>query len=348
MLKTLTPHTITLIIAIVTSILCGVLYLGHSYTSGITVSYLRLLLSLLALITVLYALIRFLLQRYIYRRILPIYKIVRTREFKKKQKLDVEEFNKDILGELDGEVTKWADEQSKELETMKVLESYRKNYLGNISHELKTPLFSVQGYIHTLLEGVEDPQIRTKFLKRAADNTDRLIRIVDDLEMITKIESQQQHFESTKFNVKNLVEEVFEDLHFQAEDQKVELAFMASDLDNYIVHADREAIRQVLNNLIVNSIKYGNKRGKTQVGFFDMEKHILVEVSDNGNGIEQEHLSHLFDRFYRIDESRNRKIGGSGLGLSIVKHIIEGHDQKITVRSTVGKGTTFSFTLPKK
>jgi len=289
---------------------------------------------------------RFFIKRYISERLNPIYSLVRKRPGKTEDLQNVN-LNADVFGNLNGEVKEWMEDKNEEIQSIKNLEQYRKDYVGNISHELKTPLTSVQGYIHTLLEEVEDPAIRRKFLEKAALNTDRLIQIVDDLETITRIESGTDIIEFEDFDLKELLEDVLEDLAFSSKDRNITLELNDGSLSSYLAKGDKEAIRQVLNNLLINSIKYGIQNGVSTVKIYDIAENFLIEVIDNGSGIESKHLPHLFDRFYRIDKSRNRNIGGSGLGLSIVKHIIEAHNQTIHVKSQVGEGTSFSFTLAK-
>jgi two-component system phosphate regulon sensor histidine kinase PhoR len=239
------------------------------------------------------------------------------------------------------------DNKNQEIQSIKNLEQYRKDYVGNISHELKTPLTSVQGYIHTLLEDVESPTLRRRFLEKAANNTERLIQIVNDLETITKIESGNIIIEFQTFNLKQLLEEVIDDLTFMTSEKQLKIQFIDGNISSYLALGDKESIRQVLNNLVINSIKYGKDNGNTTIKLYDMVDDFLIEINDNGLGIDSKHLPHIFDRFYRIDKSRNRNIGGSGLGLSIVKHIIEAHGQAITVVSELDKGTRFTFSLSK-
>ena len=261
---------------------------------------------------------------------------------------DAPEFNstKTTLEDVKDTVTEWALSAEEEISSLKSLENYRKKFVGDISHELKTPIFSIQGYLHTLIDGgLYDENINKKYLLRAASNADRLQMIVDDLEMINKLEAESEALDITSFDLKELVLEVFSDLGIIARKKSVSLIFKPGADKAFMVEADREKIRQVLINLINNSIKYGRDGGVTKISFYDMDKVVLTEVSDNGVGIEEEHLKHVFDRFYRADKSRSRNIGGSGLGLAIVKHIIEAHKQKITVRSTPGLGSTFGFTL---
>ncbi|MEO1438596.1 MAG: ATP-binding protein, partial [Bacteroidota bacterium] len=234
----------------------------------------------------------------------------------------------------------------KEIEDLKKLEAYRRDFIGNISHELKTPLFNIQGYLDTLMEGgLEDPSINRMYLQRAATNVNRLSNIVEDLDMISQLEASELHLDITRFDIRALAYEIFDDFEMKADERDVKLAIKEGCDKPFFVLADRERIRQVLGNLISNSIKYGVEHGKTVVSFYQMDKNILIEVSDNGLGVEEKHLPRLFERFYRADKSRSREQGGTGLGLSIVKHLIEAHNQTINVRSSLGVGSTFGFTL---
>ena len=236
-----------------------------------------------------------------------------------------------------------------EINILKDQENYRREFLGNISHELKTPLFTIQGYILTLLEGaMKDKKVREKYIIRAAKGVDRLISIVKDLDLITQFESGIKTVDKSKFNIYELVDNVFELMEFEAEKNNISLQTEKDENNPNYVYADKERIIQVLTNLVVNSIKYGTENGFTKVVVENSDnENLLIKVIDNGEGIEEEHLPRLFERFYRIDKNRSRKKGGSGLGLSIVKHIIEAHNQQIFVKSEVGVGTEFSFTLSK-
>lgn len=297
--------------------------------------------------TLVYFAFRKILQIYLHRRIRLIYKMIRQSKSSRKEKKNQSETS-DSLVRVETEVQNWIEEQQKELESLKQIETYRRNFLGNISHELKTPIFSVQGYIHTLLDGgLSDQQVNIHFLKKAAKNVERLETIIEDLDIIAKLEDATLQLELQNFNIKSLVQEVMEEVEVQAEGKDIKVRLKPGAESGYMVEADREYIRTVLVNLIVNSIKYGKEGGLTTVGFYDADNYVLVEVADNGIGIKEKHLKHLFDRFYRVDKSRSRDRGGSGLGLSIVKHIIEVHDQTINVKSVPGIGTTFSFTLEK-
>ena len=348
MIKNITPKQVGLFSALVLGLISFiVLYLGKLSNVVIIDWYNAFLFGVLTFI-VSYLLIIYILRRFIYRKIKLIYKNIHEFKLTSKKGGKYIDLDKDILEEVEQEVAEWADSQQKEIESLKMLEEYRRNFLGNISHELKTPIFSVQGYIHTLLDGgLYDSDINENYLRRAANNADRLLTIVEDLESISRLESGELTLDIRKFNIKELVSEVFDDLEIQADERKVNLQIKEGTDRTFFVAADRENIRQVLVNLITNSIKYGKEGGNTKVGFYDMEKYILVEVADDGIGIGEDHLKHLFDRFYRVDKSRSRTQGGSGLGLSIVKHIIEAHNQTINVRSSVGFGSTFGFTLQK-
>jgi len=292
--------------------------------------------------------IRFILDMFIYRRIKLIYKIIRRSKISVPDRRAFQKNDNPVLDGVEKEVQQWAESQENEIETLKTLEAYRKRYIGNVSHELKTPIFSIQGYIYTLIDGgLFDEQVNMKYLERAASNVERLLTIVQDLEEISKLESEDLILDIQKFDIKALVKEIFNDLEVNARSRNISLTFKEGADNAYNVKADREGIRQVLTNLILNSIKYGVDNGNTKVSFYVMDKQILVEISDNGIGMEEKHLKHLFDRFYRVDKSRSRESGGSGLGLSIVKHILEAHNQSVNVRSTPGKGSTFGFTLDK-
>ncbi|MEJ2584401.1 MAG: ATP-binding protein [Robiginitalea sp.] len=250
---------------------------------------------------------------------------------------------------LTEEIEKFAKDKKIEIDTLKIREEYRKEFLGNVSHELKTPLFTVQGYIHTLLDGaMEDKKVRKKYLQRAAKGVERLIYIIKDLDLITKLEIGELHLEMEDFDIIELIQNVFDLLEMKASKKRISLVFDMDYPDPVFVHADKDKIQQVLTNLLVNSIKYGQQDGTTEVSVENLIKNkVIVRVTDNGEGIEEEHLTRLFERFYRVDKSGSRREGGSGLGLAIVKHIIEAHNEKIYVESVLDVGSEFSFTLEK-
>ncbi len=290
----------------------------------------------------------FYLRKYIYRKIKLIYKTIHREKLAPQEKNKSIDLRSHIMEDVEKQVSQWADQQQEEIDRYKAWAEYRRNFVGDISHELKTPIFNIQGYLHTLLDGaINDTSVNMKFLSKAAKNLERLHTIVEDLEAISRLESGELMLEMQAFDIKKLCEEVFEELEIKAAQRNITLEFKEGAAQNYRVLADRESIRQVLANLVNNSIKYGQENGRTRVGFYDMDKNILIEVADNGIGIPPKHLSHVFDRFYRVDKSRSREAGGSGLGLSIVKHIIEAHKQTINVRSTPNLGSTFGFTLQK-
>ena len=240
-------------------------------------------------------------------------------------------------------------QRSSEINVLKDQENYRREFLGNVSHELKTPLFTIQGYILTLIEGaMKDKKVRNKYLNRTAKGVDRIISIVKDLDLITQFESGIKTVDKSNFNIYEIIDNIFDLMEFESEKNNTKLSIKNKINISVMVYADKERITQVLTNLIVNSIKYGKENGYTDIELDDHDKdRIIVRVIDDGEGIEEEHLPRLFERFYRIDKTRSRKKGGSGLGLSIVKHIIEAHQEQIFVKSKIGKGTEFSFTLLK-
>ena len=253
------------------------------------------------------------------------------------------------MATLTKEVKKFASDKKLEIETLKVREEYRREFMGNVSHELKTPLFTVQGYIDTLIDGaVKNKELRTKYLERVQKGVERLVYIVEDLDMISRLEMGELNLDYKKFDIVNLIQNVFDLLEMQADKKNIILMFDRKYRSSICVNADQEKIQQVLTNLIMNSIKYGKENGTTEITIEDLVKDkIIVRVRDNGEGIEKQNISRLFERFYRVDKSGSRDEGGSGLGLSIVKHIIERHNEKIYVESEFGKGSEFSFTLEK-
>jgi two-component system phosphate regulon sensor histidine kinase PhoR len=284
-------------------------------------------------------------ERFIYRRVKKIYDDVSL--------LESSTFiNQPITTDMETltrEVKKFATDKKLEIEMLQVREAYRREFLGNVSHELKTPLFTVQGYISTLLDGaMEDKLIRKKYLKRAEKGVERLIYIVEDLDMITKLETGDLNLEISKFDIVELIQNVFDLLEMKADKKKITLAFENYHIQPIFVNADKDKIQQVVENLIVNSIKYGKEGGLTEVAIVNLtNKKVLVRVTDNGEGIEKQNIPRLFERFYRVNKSGSRSEGGSGLGLAIVKHIIEAHKEKIYVESEFGVGSEFSFTLEK-
>jgi len=285
-------------------------------------------------------------ERFIYRRVKKIYDDVSL--------LDSTTFRSQPIttdmATLTREVKKFATDKKLEIETLKVREEYRREFLGNVSHELKTPLFTVQGYISTLLDGAaNDKVLRKKYLERAEKGVERLIYIVKDLDMITKLETGDLNLEYADFDIVELIKNVFDLLEMRASKKIITLTFDTKYTKPIVVHADQDKIQQVITNLVMNSIKYGREGGTTEVSIEDLVKNkVIIRITDNGEGIQKQHIPRLFERFYRVDKSGARSEGGSGLGLAIVKHIIEGHNEKIYVESQYGVGSEFSFTLEKK
>jgi len=289
--------------------------------------------------------IQFRVERFIYKRVKKIYDDLTLLE---STNLTRGPINTD-MGTLTKEIDKFARDKKIEIETLKVREQYRKEFFGNISHELKTPLFTVQGYILTLLDGAMDnPKIRKKYLERASKGVERLVYIVNDLDMITKLEIGDLSLNIERFDIVELVRSVFDMFEMRANEKDITLTFDIDYPNPIMVNADKERIQQVLINLVVNSIKYGREKGTTEISIENLIKNkVIVRITDNGIGIGKVHIPRLFERFYRVDKSGSRIEGGSGLGLSIVKHIIEAHDEKIYVESEFGVGSEFSFTLEK-
>ncbi|NQV01626.1 MAG: sensor histidine kinase [Bacteroidia bacterium] len=289
---------------------------------------------------------RFTLEKFIYSKIRLIYKTIHSIKTKKSE-VRPPRIDTDFLDEVSHEVEQWEQEKSREIEQLRQLEQYKKEFIGNVSHELKTPLFNIQGYILTLLDGgLEDTSINMEYLKRTEKSIERLIRIVEDLDEIAQLESGQMQLNITRFDILALSREVIELLEMKARKKKIRIVSAQKEKPVF-VEGDREKIRQVLTNLLENSIRYGNEKGKTKISFFDLDKHILTEITDNGIGIEPEELPRVFERFYRTPRGRATFTKGKGLGLAIVKHILEAHHQTVNVRSTIGVGTTFGFTLKK-
>ena len=305
-------------------------------------------LSFLFCVVLSFVVFQFRVDRYIFKRIEQIYNDVIFLESETGPVNSVP-LSTD-LDFLSKELSKYTRLKKMELESFRAREEFRKEFVGNVAHELKTPLFTVQGYIATLLDGaMEDSEVLEKYLKRADKGVDRLIYIVKDLDMITKIEFGDAKLEKTNFDILELINNVFEQLEMKAKKKNITLSLDELSTFSVYVHADMERIQQVLTNLLVNSIKYGHNNGTTEVSVESLnENKVVVRITDNGEGIEEEHIPRLFERFYRVDKSGARSEGGSGLGLAIVKHIVEAHDEKIFIESKYGIGSEFSFTLQKQ
>ncbi len=332
----ITSASITLILTLLVG---GFLFISES------LNYWALFGFALVCFSVSFFIIQYRVEKFIYKRVKKIYDNVSLLDASTlgQQKITTN------METLTKEVLLFAQNKKLEIEALKIRENYRREFIGNVSHELKTPLFTVQGYLETLIDGaLKDNEVREKYLKRANKGVERLIFIVKDLDMITKLEVGDLNLEKEEFNIVELINNVFELLEMKASKQNILLTFDKIYRKKIIVRADKDRIQQVLTNLIVNSIKYGRQGGTTEVSVENLIMNkILVRVTDNGEGIKNENIPRLFERFYRVDKSGSREQGGSGLGLSIVKHIIEAHNEKIYVESQFGIGSEFSFTLEK-
>ena len=298
-----------------------------------------------------YFLIQFVLEWFIYRKIKLIYKFIYQTKANKRE----ETYYKYILpqksiDEVREDVEKWAEQRKAEIELLKDNEAYRKEFLQNLSHEFKTPIFAIQGYVDTLLGGaIDNPELSRRFLENAAKNVDRMVNLAEDLDEITRLESGEQPLYKVQFIIQDLIKEVFETLSIKTSAKNIRTSIKSGCEAPISVYADKEKIRQVINNLIENATKYGKQDGSIVASIYKTdEKHVLVEFSDDGIGIGEEHLPRIFERFYRTDRGRSRNVGGTGLGLAICKHIIEVHSEIMHVRSKLDVGTTIGFTLEKK
>lgn len=299
---------------------------------------------------IIYWIYNYTLQHFIYRKIKLIYKFIyQTKATKKEEFFYNNILPQKSLEEVNMDVQKWAAQKRDEIEMLRANEQFRKEFLMNLAHELRTPIFAVQGYVDTLAGGaIHDEHVNMKFLNNAAKGIDRLVNLVDDLDEISKLESGRIPIIQESFVIQDLIKDVYEEMALRAQEKSIELLLKKGTERPLTVYADKPKIRQVLTNMVENAIKYGNEGGHITCGCYEMDdKNIYVEISDNGPGIAEEHLPRIFERFYRADRSRSRHIGGTGLGLAIVKHIIEAHGQTVTVRSKVGVGSSFGFTLEK-
>ncbi len=294
-----------------------------------------------------YVLFLFLVRRFLQEKLKLIHRAVHGLRLKGDRGISVDP-DEDLLNDAYEQVTEKAEEQSEEIRRLKEQEAFRRRFVGNVAHELKTPVFSIQGHILTLLEGaLEDPEINRKFLERASKSVDRMTRIIADLDTITQFESGHLEVQMEAHDPRKVAADVMETLELKAQRKGVVLRFRDPKGKVPQAFMDRQRIEQVLSNLIGNAIDHSKEGGYVEVAFFDMEERILVEVADDGTGIPEKELPRIFERFYRVDKGRSREYGGTGLGLSIAKHIMEAHEQSIDVRSREGEGTVFSFTLEK-
>lgn len=304
--------------------------------------------TLVVLFTISYLLIFFFLQKFIYRSIKLIYKFIyQTKASKKEEVYYKYILPRKSIAEVSEDVERWAVQKSNEIETLQRNEAYRKEFLQNLAHEFKTPIFAIQGYVDTLLDGaMEKPDIRKKFLENTSRNVDRLVNLMNDLDEISRLERGEQLLYKQNFVIQDLLKEVFESLFIKSNEKNIKCLIKKGCESPIVVCADKEKIRQVLINTIENSFKYGRPNGNIVASIYTTDgKHVLIEISDDGIGIEEEHLPRIFERFFRTDKARSRDKGGTGLGLAICKHVIEAHGETIHVRSSPDVGTTIGFTL---
>ncbi len=337
-------------------ILCGCLslflsiiisYINYvfTYTFSFSVSLLVLFVTFVSSFLTIY----FIYNAIIFAKIDSIYNLIKRNQPKEIPNTQFQLDEVDSILRLEEEIKKLTVERQKEAEQHKNLDSYRKEFLGNVSHELKTPVFNIQGYVSTLIDGgIYDEDINLEYLKRADKSVDRMIQIIDDLETISQLEIGDLELDIEKYDIVQQIKDVIEALELEAKKQDIRLQLSKKQDKSIYVKADKYRIRQVLFNLITNSIKYGTKSGKTNISINLFDNQVIVEIKDNGIGIAEKHLPRLFERFYRVDKGRSREQGGTGLGLAIVKHIIEAHHQTIDVISKVNQGTTISFTLARQ
>jgi two-component system, OmpR family, phosphate regulon sensor histidine kinase PhoR len=340
--QNLTPKQLSAFTALVisTSVAIGVFFLSSSWKYGFG--------SLLLVFSGSYLLIQFTLERFIYRKIKLIYKFIHQTKATRKEEVYFKYIlPKKSIDEVREDVERWGNKQTEEIELLRKNEAFRKEFLQNLSHEFKTPIFAIQGYIDTLLNGaMDDLKVRKRFLENTERNVERLVNLVNDLDEISKLERGEQLLLKQNFIVQDLIREVFESLSINMHDKNMRTGIKKGCEYPILVFADKEKIRMVLLNLVENASKYGKRNGSISASAYAIDgKHVLVEITDDGIGIEEEHLQRIFERFYRTDSARSRDKGGTGLGLAICKHIIEAHGQAIHVRSTPDVGTSIGFTL---
>lgn len=342
--KNASPRLLSTITALIISIVNALLSLFLA-----TNWYIPVIVFVITFILI-YWIYNYTLQHFIYRKIKLIYKFIYQTKATKKEEFFYNNIlpNKSIE-EVSQDVSKWATQKKDEIEMLRANEKFRKEFLMNLAHELKTPIFAAQGYVDTLAGGaIHDENVNMKFLTNASKSIDRLVRLVDDLDQISKLESGRIPIIQESFVIQDLIKETYEEIAMKAAEKNIKLLFKKGTEKPLSVHADKPKIRQVLSNLIENAVKYGGEGTEVTAGCYEMdERNIYVEISDSGPGISEEHLPRIFERFYRADRSRSRHIGGTGLGLAIVKHIVEAHGQTVTVRSKLGVGSSFGFTLEK-
>lgn len=347
-INTSNPKIISLYISLLLIIFISVLYFFISLIfQDIKFQFPALSVIIFLMFFVSYFLFEYVLRIFIYDKIRLIYKTIRNLKLEKDESPDIN-LNSDIIKEVKEEVEDWSKEHKKEISSLKNKENFRREYIGNISHELKNPIFNIQGYVYSLADGaIYDKKLSDKYLKRTNKNIERIIDILEDLDTISELEVTDLKANFVRFDILELSNEVIDLFIDKATKKNITIFFRETYSNPIFALGDKNKIKQVFINLIDNAIKYSFKDGKIKISFFDMDKTHLVEITDEGPGIAEEDLPRIFERFYRTDKARSRDKGGTGLGLSIVKHIIEAHNQTINARSTVGVGTSFAFTVKK-
>ncbi|NNF02019.1 MAG: sensor histidine kinase [Bacteroidia bacterium] len=347
-MKNIRPGRLALNLAAIISLAFVAVVIIIGLLVGKVVLWVYIAISALLIFALSYSTIYFDFKKYYYSQVQSIYDNVVKLRSSVRGKNYPPGGHENVIEEVNAILKEWEEENKTEVSQLKKHESFRREFLSNVSHELKTPIFTVEGYINTLLDGgIDDANINMLYLKKAAKSLDRLVTIVEDLESISKIEDGSISLDFQTFDITELAKEVIDSMELMATKRNIELRINPSTNKPFYVFADKDAIRQVFVNLISNSIKYGSEGGFTEVAFYEVSGLITTDVSDNGIGIKSEDHDRLFERFYRVDKSRSRDEGGTGLGLAIVKHIMEAHGQNISVRSEYKKGTSFSFTLKK-
>lgn len=347
-MTTLKTPILTLVLSATSAIIHTILvsFIAFQITKNIDLAI--TLLSFFISFIVSFFVIYFLYGNIIFSKIDKLYLLVKEQQPKEIPNTEFQLDEVDSIDRLEEEIKKLAQERHKEAEQNRNLDSYRKEFLGNVSHELKTPIFNIQGYVSTLIDGgINDPTINVEYLKRADKSIDRMIQIIDDLETISQLEIGTLELDLETYDIAQQIKDILDTLEFQASKRNIKLQLAKKYDKSILVNADKFRIRQVLVNLITNSIKYGKEKGKTIIGINLFDEQVIVEIKDNGIGIDEKHLPRLFERFYRVDKGRSREQGGTGLGLAIVKHIIEAHGETIDVISSTKTGTSISFTLKR-
>ena len=347
-MQTNSPRSLSIYISLFVSLFALGLIIITLWYKDTSINLWLLVIIFALIFSVTFTLVYFTLERFIYHKIKLLYRATNMYRINKDFSSLELDMKTDIIGKVSKDVARWMVDQHNAIGQLEERESFRREFIGNLAHELKTPVFSIQGYILTLLEGgLEDKDINRLFLERAANGVERITSLIKDLDAISKLESGQVNMEKQRFNFTKLAHEVVDEIEMKAKKKKIKINVQNSFDREIWVNADRVKIAQVLTNLLNNAISYSKEGGNISIKNNQFDKKILVDVEDDGVGINTQDLDRIFERFYRVEKSRARHKGGTGLGLAIVKHIIEAHDETITAQSNPGKGTTFTFSLSR-